>query len=57
VRAGVGRPDSTDPEIVSAWVLGRFSEPREEVAALIASAADETEKLIERLTVEEDEDE
>jgi len=57
VRAGVGRPDSTDPEIVSAWVLGRFSEPREEVAALIASAADETEKLIERLTAEEDEDE
>ena len=57
VRAGVGRPDSTDPEIVSAWVLGRFSEPREEVAALIASAANETEKLIERLTAEEDEDE
>ena len=28
VRAGVGRPDSTDPEIVSAHVLGRFSEPQ-----------------------------
>lgn len=56
VRAGVGRPDSTEPEIVSAWVLGRFSEPRDEVAALIASAADETERLIERLTTgEEDE--
>ena len=25
IRVGVGRPDSTDPEIVSAWVLGRFS--------------------------------
>src|SRR5260370_1022560 len=24
VRAGVGRPDSSDPEIVSAYVLGRF---------------------------------
>ena len=27
IRVGVGRPDSTDPEIVSAHVLGRFSEP------------------------------
>jgi len=40
VRAGVGRPDSSDPEIVSAHVLGRFSEPREEVAALIARLED-----------------
>ena len=31
VRVGVGRPDSTDPEIVSAWVLGRFREPQDEV--------------------------
>ena len=28
VRVGVGRPDSTDPEIVSRYVLGRFSEDR-----------------------------
>ncbi|HEX9967244.1 MAG TPA: aminoacyl-tRNA hydrolase [Solirubrobacterales bacterium] len=49
VRAGVGRPDSTDPEIVSAYVLGRFREPREEVAALIERAADEAERLVERL--------
>ena len=27
MRVGVGRPDSTDPEIVSRHVLGRFSEP------------------------------
>ena len=27
MRVGVGRPDSTDPEIVSAYVLGRFGEP------------------------------
>ena len=49
VRVGVGRPDSTDPEVVSAWVLGRFSEPDEDVRALIAAAADETESLVERL--------
>lgn len=49
VRAGVGRPDSTDPEIVSAYVLGRFRESRDEVAALIASAADEAERLVEQL--------
>jgi peptidyl-tRNA hydrolase, PTH1 family len=49
VRAGVGRPDSTDPEIVAAYVLGRFREPRDEVAALVERAADETERLIERL--------
>lgn len=49
VRAGVGRPDTTDPEAVSAYVLGRFREPREQVAALIEASADEAERLIERL--------
>jgi PTH1 family peptidyl-tRNA hydrolase len=49
VRAGVGRPDSTDPEIVSAWVLGRFREPKAEVEALIESTAEETERLVERI--------
>ena len=49
VRVGVGRPDSTDPEIVSAYVLGNFREPREEVEALIVAAADETERLVQRL--------
>ena len=49
MRVGVGRPDSTDPEIVSAHVLGRFSEPESEVRALIEAAADETERLIERI--------
>jgi peptidyl-tRNA hydrolase, PTH1 family len=49
VRVGVGRPDSTDPEIVSAHVLGKFREPKGEVEALIADAADETERLVERL--------
>jgi PTH1 family peptidyl-tRNA hydrolase len=46
VRVGVGRPDTTDPEIVSAHVLGRFSEPREEVRALVERAADELERLV-----------
>jgi PTH1 family peptidyl-tRNA hydrolase len=49
VRAGVGRPDSTDPEVVSAYVLGRFREPREEVQALVSRAADEAERLVEQL--------
>ena len=44
VRVGVGRPDSTDPEIVSAYVLGRFTEPADEVSGLIAEAADEAER-------------
>ena len=47
VRVGVGRPDSTDPEIVSAHVLGRFSEPKDDVAALIEAAADKAERLVE----------
>jgi PTH1 family peptidyl-tRNA hydrolase len=49
VRAGVGRPDSTDPEVVSSYVLSRFREPDDEVRALIAAAADETERLVEEL--------
>jgi PTH1 family peptidyl-tRNA hydrolase len=46
VRVGVGRPDSTDPEIVSSYVLGRFREPREEVEALIEQAADAAERTV-----------
>ena len=46
VRVGVGRPDSTDPEIVSAHVLGRFSEPRAEVDGLIDDAARAVEALV-----------
>jgi len=53
VRVGVGRPDSTDPEVVSAYVLGRFSEPRAEVEALVAEAAQETERLVERIASDE----
>ncbi len=46
VRVGIGRPDSTDPEIVSAWVLGRFREDAAEVRELIDRAADEVEGAI-----------
>jgi PTH1 family peptidyl-tRNA hydrolase len=46
VRVGVGRPDSTDPEIVSAHVLGRFRESPDEVHELVARAADEVERLV-----------
>jgi PTH1 family peptidyl-tRNA hydrolase len=49
VRVGVDRPDSTDPEIVASYVLGRFREPREQVQALIERAADETETLVAQL--------
>ena len=38
MRIGVGRPDSTDPEIVSAHVLGAFREPKADVAELIDRA-------------------
>jgi peptidyl-tRNA hydrolase, PTH1 family len=48
VRVGVGRPDSTDPDIVAGYVLGRFSEPAADVKALIDNAADEVERLVTR---------
>ncbi len=47
VRIGVGRPDTTDPEIVSSHVLGRWQRPRAEVDALIARATDDVARLIE----------
>jgi peptidyl-tRNA hydrolase, PTH1 family len=53
VRVGVGRPDSTDPEIVSGYVLSRFDEPADEVEELISRAAHETERLIEEIVIEE----
>ncbi len=46
VRVGVGRPASTDPDEVAAFVLGRFVQPRAEVQALIDAAADATERLL-----------
>ena len=49
VRVGVSRPDSTDPEIVSSYVLGRFTEPDDEVSNLIADAAGDAERLVDQI--------
>jgi PTH1 family peptidyl-tRNA hydrolase len=49
VRVGVGRPPSTDPELVASYVLSRFAEPAAEVTALVERAADAVERLIEDL--------
>jgi PTH1 family peptidyl-tRNA hydrolase len=46
VRVGIGRPDSTDPEIVSAWVLGGFREDEEQVRRLVERAAEEVERVV-----------
>ena len=46
VRAGVGRPDSTDPEIVASYVLGKWRQPRDEVAALVDRARDAAERIV-----------
>ena len=55
LRVGVGRPESTDPEVVSAHVLGRFRESDDEVGGLIAATADEAERLIGRIEAGDDE--
>jgi PTH1 family peptidyl-tRNA hydrolase len=46
VRVGVGRPKSTDPEVVSAYVLGRFRESPEEVGGLIDQACQAVERVV-----------
>jgi PTH1 family peptidyl-tRNA hydrolase len=46
VRVGVGRPASTDPEIVSSYVLGRFGEPPERVCELVERACEEVERIV-----------
>jgi peptidyl-tRNA hydrolase, PTH1 family len=46
VRVGVGRPDSTDPEVVSAYVLGRFRQDPERVRELVEGACDEVERVV-----------
>lgn len=57
VRVGVDRPDGTDPELVSRWVLGRFSEDVDAVRGLVEEAADEIERLVDRLASEDREGE
>ena len=46
VRVGVGRPDTTDPEIVSGHVLGKWRRPADEVSALVQRAGDEAERVL-----------
>jgi PTH1 family peptidyl-tRNA hydrolase len=46
VRIGVSRPDSTDPDVVAGYVLGRWRQPREEVDALIDRATDVAERIV-----------
>ncbi len=46
VRVGVGRPDSTDPEIVAAHVLGRFSESDSEVRELVERACEQVQRVV-----------
>jgi PTH1 family peptidyl-tRNA hydrolase len=46
VRVGVDRPPTTDPDLVAAYVLGRFSEPRADVEELVGRAADAVERVL-----------
>jgi PTH1 family peptidyl-tRNA hydrolase len=46
VRVGVGRPPTTDPDRVAAYVLGRFSEPRADVEMLVDEAADAAGRVV-----------
>jgi PTH1 family peptidyl-tRNA hydrolase len=46
VRVGVGRPASSDPEIVSAYVLGRFREDPAQVRELVECAADTVQRIV-----------
>jgi peptidyl-tRNA hydrolase, PTH1 family len=52
VRVGVGRPPTTDPDRVAAYVLTRFKEPKEEVRTLVERAANITENVIREGIVE-----
>ena len=46
VRVGVGRPASSDPEIVAAYVLGRFGEDEQQVGELIERACEQVEAVV-----------
>lgn len=46
VRIGVGRPGSTDPEMVAAYVLGRWSQPADDVADLLERACAAVERIV-----------
>jgi PTH1 family peptidyl-tRNA hydrolase len=46
VRIGVGRPPTTDPDKVAAYVLGRFRESPDQVRELTERAADAAEEFL-----------
>lgn len=46
VRVGVGRPDSTDPDVVAAYVLAGFRESRDQVRELIELGCEAAESVI-----------
>jgi PTH1 family peptidyl-tRNA hydrolase len=46
VRIGIGRPDTTDPDIVSSYVLGRWRQSPAEVTELVDRAADAVERIV-----------
>ena len=46
VRVGVGRPDSSEPDVVAAHVLGKWKQPAGEVRDLVARAADAAERIV-----------
>ena len=46
VRIGVGRPDTTDPEIVSAHVLGKWRQSAAQVRELVERARREAERVV-----------
>ncbi len=46
VRVGVGRPDTTDPDIVAAHVLGKWRQSDSEVREVVERAADAAERLV-----------
>ncbi len=46
VRIGVGRPDTTDPELVAAHVLGKWRQSAGDVRELVQSARDEAERVV-----------
>ena len=52
-RVGVGRPDSTDPDVVARYVLSRFAEADGEVVELIERAAEHTERLVGEIVTED----
>jgi peptidyl-tRNA hydrolase, PTH1 family len=46
VRVGVGRPDSTDPDVVAGYVLGSWRQSRDEVRDLVDRARDAAERIV-----------